>query len=154
MSDFGRAPRPDVRVPNHTRVSQRTLVFVDRAVDAGPPDPSTDKVVLDATWTPEPGERRDLVPVRPALQSVIASVDLFDGTLARIDDWAAATNLADRFMMDGVTWWNRVRIIIRWDVHELILWRHVLDLLAPHRPLHEADHPRRPRGTRGRGARG
>ena len=131
MSDFGRAPRPDVRVPNHTRVSQRSLVFVDRAVDAGPPDPSTDNVVLDATWTPEPGERGDLVPVRPALQSVIASVDLFDGTLARIDDWAAATNLADRFMMDGVTWWNRVRIIIRWDVHELILWRHVLDLLAP-----------------------
>lgn len=112
-------------------MNPRTLVFVNHPADAGPPDASTDVVVLDATWTPGPGDRPDVVSLRPTLQVVIGTVDLFDGSMARLDAWAATATLADRFMVDGVTWWNRVRMIIRWDVNELILWRHVVALLAP-----------------------
>ena len=112
-------------------VSQRTLAFVDRLADAGPPDPSTDVVVLDTTWTPEAGGRLDLISLRPALASVLRDVELFDGSLARLDAWAATANLADRFLVDGVTWWYRIRMKIRWNLHELMLWRHILELLAP-----------------------
>ena len=112
-------------------MSRRTLVFIERASDAGGHDMSTDLVVLDTTWTPEGGTRPDLIPIRPELQAVITTVDLFDETLDRIDAWATAMRLPDRFMIGGVSWWNQVRIILRWDVHELMLWRLVLDGVAP-----------------------
>jgi len=112
-------------------VSGRTLVFVNSASEAGRPDPSTDVVVLDMSWTREPGDRPDLVSLRPVLTSVLRRVDVFDGSLARLDAWAEAAGLADRFTADGVTWWYRIRMIVRWDLHELMLWRHVLDEVAP-----------------------
>lgn len=112
-------------------MNPRTLVFVRRAVDAGRPDPSTDVVVLDTAWTPDPGGRGDLMPLLPVLRSVLRRVDLFDGSLARLDEWAAAANLADRFLVDDVTWWYRIRMIVRWDIHELMLWSHVLAEMAP-----------------------
>ena len=131
MADFDGAAQARLRDRPDDTVSARTLVFVDRAAGIGPPDPSTDIVVLDSSWTPAPGDRADVRPIRPTLQSIILSIDLFDGTLDRLDAWAEATGIADRLMFGGVTWWNRVRMIIRWDVHELTLWRHVLDRLAP-----------------------
>jgi hypothetical protein len=112
-------------------VSGRTLVFINRASDAKPPDSSTDIVVLDMSWTPRPGERPDVVSVRPALTSVLRRVDVVDGSLARLDAWAETARLADRFTADDVTWWYRVRMMVRWDIHELVIWRHVLDELAP-----------------------
>ncbi len=126
-----RVPRARLQDRPDDIVSARTLVFIDRADGLPPPDPSTDIVVLDAAWTPAPGDRADVRPIRPTLQSIILGIDLFDGTLDRLDGWAEATGIADRLMFGGVTWWNRVRMIIRWDVHELTLWRHVLDRLAP-----------------------
>ena len=36
-----------------------------------------------------------------------------------------------RFVADDVTWWYRVRMMVRWDMHELMLWRLVLDELGP-----------------------
>ena len=113
-------------------MNPRTLVFVDHPTDAGRLDPSIDIIVLDTSWTPDPGDRPDLVSIRPALTSVLRRVDLFDGSLARLDAWADVAELADRFTVDGVTWWFRVRMIVRWDLHELMLWRHVLDEVAPH----------------------
>lgn len=120
-----------LRVPFDAHVSGRILVFVNNASDAGRPDASTDVVVLDMSWTPQRGGRPDMVSIRPALTSVLQRFDLFDGSLARLDAWAEAAELADRFTADGVTWWYRVRMIVRWDLHELMLWRHVLDEVAP-----------------------
>ena len=131
VADFERARSPRFRDPTDVPVNSRTLVFVNRAADAGPPDPSADVVVLDPTWTPDPRDRLDLISVRSAFQSVLRDVDLFDGSLARLDAWAAAGTLADRFLVDGITWWYRIRMRVRWDIQELMLWRHVLDVLAP-----------------------
>ncbi len=112
-------------------MSERRLVFVHDSADAGPPDPSTDVVVLDTRWTPGPGDRPDRIPILPVIRSVVGRVDVFDGSLARLDEWAAAADLADRFLVDDVTWWYRIRMVVRWEIHELMLWSHVLAELAP-----------------------
>lgn len=109
----------------------RTLLFVERAADAGPPDPVTDVVVLDPWWTAEPGGRADLTPIRPVAQMILDRVDLGSESLAGLDEWAGASGLADRFVVDGITWWFRVRMAVRWDLQELMLWRHALAILAP-----------------------
>jgi hypothetical protein len=112
-------------------VSGRTLAFVDRARDAERPRPDTDYVVLDTAWTPRPGDGPVPRSIRPVLTAVLRREDLFDGSLAALDQWADAARLAEAFTVDDVTWWYRVRMIVRWDAHALLLWRHVLDELAP-----------------------
>jgi hypothetical protein len=112
-------------------VSGRTLSFVDDPAHAPAADPATDIVVLDTSWTPGPGDRPDVVSVRPVLTSVLRRADVIDGSLALLDAWAESARLADRFVADDVTWWYRVRMMVRWDIHELMLWRLVLDELGP-----------------------
>lgn len=116
----------------HVDVSHRTLVFVNRAGDARPPDPSTDIVVLDTAWTPAPGERADLIPIRPVVRAVLDRVNLFDAALEQLDAWAEAAGMADRLMANGVTWWFHARSFVRLDLHEMLLWCHVLAEVAPH----------------------
>ena len=112
-------------------MSRRTLHLVLGADEAGPPDPDVDVVVLDSSWTPAPGDRPDIAPIRPRLHAVLDRVDLFDGSLELLDAWAEATGLADRLVANDVTWWFRIRMVVRWDLHERMLWRYVLgDLLS------------------------
>ncbi len=112
-------------------MSRRTLHLVLGVDEAGPPDPDVDVVVLDSSWTPAPGDRADIAPIRPRLHAVLDRVDLFDGSLERLDAWAEATGLADRLVANDVTWWFRIRMVVRWDLHERMLWRYVLgDLLS------------------------
>ena len=65
------------------------------------------------------------------LTIVLRRADVIDGSLALLDAWAESARLADRFVADDVTWWYRVRMMVRWDIHELMLWRLVLDELGP-----------------------
>ena len=109
----------------------RTLAIVETHADVGPPDPSVDVVVLDASWTPASGERSDVIPLRPALAAVLDRVNLYDGSLDVLDRWGAARGAADRYRIGDETWWFRVRLTSRWAVHESMLWRLVLDELAP-----------------------
>ena len=106
------------------------LVLVDDVADAPPAAPGTTVVVLDAAWTPMPDERPDLLPIRPVVQSVLDAVDVNDDSLEALDAWAGDAGLPDAFVADGVPWWYRARMLLRWDVHELVLWRLVLDRLA------------------------
>ena len=112
-------------------MSRRTLRFVDDPAHAPAADPATDIVVLDTSWTPRPDDRPDVVSVRPLLTAVLRRADVIDGSLAVLDAWAESAHLADRFVADDVTWWYRVRMMVRWDIHELMLWRLVLDELGP-----------------------
>jgi hypothetical protein len=105
------------------------LVFVDRVEEAAPAAAGDTVVVLDATYTPRPGIANAPLPIRPVIRSIVEEVDVIDGSLAVLDAWAAAAGLADAFEVDDVTWWYRARMLIRWDAHELVLWRHVLDRL-------------------------
>ena len=112
-------------------MSGRTLVFVNSVGEAGPAQALTDVVVLDTAWTPAPGERSDLIPVRPSVTAVLERINLFDETLERLDAWGEAAGMADRLMEGGVSWWFHARSMIRLDLHEMLLWCHVLGDLAP-----------------------
>ena len=126
-------------------MSGRTLSFVDDPAHAPAADPATDIVVLDTSWTPGPDDRPDVVSVRPVLTSVLRRADVIDGSLALLDAWAESARLADQFVADDVTWWYRVRMMVRWDIHELMLWRLVLDELGPPDGYRRSScHPSRP----------
>jgi hypothetical protein len=88
-------------------------------------------VVLDTWWTPGPNDPRGVVPLRPVVERVLAGSDLVNGSLDRLDEWATAAQMPDRFLVDGVTWWYKVRMEVRWDVHEMMIWQKVLADLAP-----------------------
>ncbi len=112
-------------------MSGRTLVFINTRTDAGTPQPGRTYVVLDTSWTPEAGERADLIPVRPIVSDLLGRVNLFDEAIARLDEWAAAAGVAERLMVGGVSWWSHARSFIRLDLHEMLLWGHVLAELVP-----------------------
>ncbi|MFI5254871.1 MAG: hypothetical protein ACHQ15_05385 [Candidatus Limnocylindrales bacterium] len=112
-------------------MSGTTLRLVERRAQVGPPRPDVDVVVLDPWWTPGPGERPEVRPVRPIVERILEEVDLVDGSLQRLDAWAAAAGLADRFVVEGAAWWHRIRMAIRWDLHEMMIWQRVLVEIAP-----------------------
>jgi hypothetical protein len=112
-------------------MSRRTLVLVADRAAAPPPEPQTDVIVLDTTWTPAADERADLTGARGPIRRVLDEVNLFDGSLELLDAWASRVGLADRFMADDISWWFHARSFLRLDVHELILWCHVLQEIAP-----------------------
>jgi hypothetical protein len=111
--------------------AQRRIDFVASAAVAPPERPDSLVVVLDGAWTPGPDERPGLVPVRRLFADVIERFDLFDDALALVDAWAASTAVADRLVINGVTYWFRLRETMwRW-LEERLLWRRALALLDP-----------------------
>jgi len=101
----------------------RRLVFVATHGEAPPRREETVVVVLDATWTPASGDRPDLIPARRILGRVVERVDVFDGALDTVDRWAAASRIADTLLVDGTTYWYRLREPMwRW-LHQRMLWR-------------------------------
>ena len=107
------------------------IVIVNTRAEAPPRRPDTMVAVLDTSWTPAPGERDDLVAVRPLVARIVAERDLFDDSLDVLDDWAARTGMVERFTVRGVGWWSHARGFLRLTMHELLLWRHLLDMLVP-----------------------
>ena len=116
----------EAEAPTARATLGRRLRFVELASDAPPPDPTTDVVVLDTAWTPSSDDRPDLHPLRETLHAVFAAVDLFAETQLQLDDWAARASAVERFTVDGVSWWFRVRMVVRWGLHERLIWSHVL----------------------------
>jgi hypothetical protein len=109
--------------------SLRSLVFAPDVASAPPPDPAVRVVVLDATWTRGPDDRHDLVPVRALFGLVVEAADLYDDALALVDDWADRTGAADTLLVEGVTYWFRMRETMwRW-LHERMLWRRTIGAL-------------------------
>ena len=83
-------------------------------------------VVLDPAWTPAAGDPGAQIPIRALVGPVVEADDLFDEALARLDAWADASGAADSLLVEGWTYWFRLRETMwRW-LHELLLWRRVL----------------------------
>src|SRR5262249_1450107 len=112
-------------------MSRRTLRFVERADGLGRVDPDTTIVVLDTWWAPDGATPANVIPLRPVTDRILPDIDLVNGSLERLDAWAAAADLPGRFMVDGQTWWFKVRMEVRWNLHELMIWQRVLAELAP-----------------------
>jgi hypothetical protein len=105
----------------------REIVFVEDARSVPPRRPGRLIVVLDMAWTPRPGGRPDVVAVRTLVQEIVERRNLFNETLDRLDEWAEAAGAPDAFIVDGATWWFHARGFLRLAVHELLLWRAIID---------------------------
>jgi hypothetical protein len=102
------------------------IVLVDRRTEVREPSAGTRFVVLDRVWTPPADERADVGSIRPALAAVLDDIDAIDASLALLDRWALQAGLPEALSADGLTWWFQVRMLVRWDAHELLLWLEVL----------------------------
>ena len=126
-------------------MSDRVLTFVNWIEEAGAVGEGSETVVLSPWWTAGPASGSRMIAVRPLVQAVLAAIDLPATSIDGLDRWAAAAGLPELFHLDGIAWWDRVRMAVRWDVYELVLWRHVLTLLDPadrfDRVLVPADRP-------------
>jgi len=110
-------------------VTQR-VIFVSESGDAPPPEPGTQIVVIDTAWTPGPADRPDLISVKPFVFAAIERHDLFEEALDRLDAWAEAASLPDRLLVEGVTYWYRMREPMwRW-LHERLIWHHAVGALV------------------------
>jgi hypothetical protein len=110
------------------RIDDQTdrIQVVHEAADAPAARADTMVIVLDDAWTPLAEDRADLLSARALFADVVARVDLFDGALERLDQWADAGGLADRVIVEETTYWFRLRETMwRW-LHERLLWRVVL----------------------------
>ena len=67
---------------------------------------------------------------------------MFLAALELLDRWAGESTLPDRFARDGVTWWFHARSFIRLDLHEMLLWGRILDIVAPPGAFDEIHVPR------------
>jgi hypothetical protein len=113
----------------------RSLVFVERRTDIVTPHSSALVVVLDPAWTPRPGDPPEIRPVRPLFARIVERDNLFDESLALLDAWARSAGAVDRFSAGGVTWWFHARSFLRLELHEMLVWRYVLDDLAAEGPF-------------------
>jgi hypothetical protein len=104
----------------------RRLVIVDDRAGAGPASSSRDQLILDMAWTPIPGERPDLLTVRPLIQDILQRHNLFFDALDVLDDYETATDMASRLQTHGVTWWYQVRSVLALHVHERLLWSQLI----------------------------
>ncbi len=111
----------------------RSIAFVRRPEDAPAPQPTQVVIVTDTAWTPGPGERPDLRPARTLLTAAIERRDVFEDALARLDRWAEEADIIDRLVVEGTTYWYRLREGSWHWLHERLLWRYALDALIGER---------------------
>lgn len=107
-------------------LDDRTLVIVEDRAAVGPPSRGTTFLVLDMTWTPPPGERDDVIPVRPKIIEILRTRNLFEESLDALDAYAEAADLLGRFTSGRVTWWYHARSVLALGVHERLLWCYLL----------------------------
>jgi hypothetical protein len=119
-----------------SHISASKVVFVPSADQCPPPRADTAIVILDTAWTPGPDDRADVLSIRPYLNRVIERHDLFEEALEKLDAWGIAAQLPDRLIVDGVTYWFRMRETMWHWLHERLLWRYgIEELLATNGPL-------------------
>ena len=102
------------------------LVFAGSPAEAPPPDGATTCVILDTTWTPAPGERADLLPLRRLAGDALRAADLFEEALDRLDRWAAEARLADLLEVGDTTYWYRLREVAWHWLLERLIWERVI----------------------------
>ena len=102
--------------------------FVGSAMDVDPAFAGT-TVVLDPGWTPGPQTEPNVISALPAYSRVLEKHDLFSESLDLIDGWAERAGIVDRLLVEGVTYWFRLRESMWHWVHERLLWRYAFEEL-------------------------
>ncbi|MFI5225138.1 MAG: hypothetical protein ACHQ3P_00520 [Candidatus Limnocylindrales bacterium] len=102
----------------------------------GPPDrPGSARgddltVILDPSWTPRTKGASEPTPLHECFSAALDARDLFGEALDLVDRWASATGVADLLVVEGVSYWFRVREEAWNWVHERLLWRYAFDRLG------------------------
>ncbi|MEO8436825.1 MAG: hypothetical protein ABI562_00095 [Chloroflexota bacterium] len=104
----------------------RQLTFVPSAADAPAMRRGDLTVVLDSAWTPGPGDRADVVSIRPFFAAAVERHDLLKEALDLVDRWGSAAGASGLLLIEGVTYWFRIRETLWHWVHERLLWRYAL----------------------------
>ena len=79
----------------------RVIRFVATADAALSATRGLESIVLDTAWTPLPGERADVRPLRPLLLDVLRRHDPLADARRLVDGWAAASDVLSRLEIDG-----------------------------------------------------
>lgn len=110
---------------------RRTLRFVPEAPGAGPDD-RTVVVVLDSTWTAtgDLAATDRVIGIRGVGGRLLAERDLIAETAARLDDWAAASGVVDRLVVEGTSMWFYIRLSVWVWLQQRILWTAIVDSLV------------------------
>jgi len=111
-------------------VTGRVIRFVATADAASSATRGLESIVLDTAWTPLPGERADVRPLRPLLLDVLRRHDPLADAMRLVDGWAAASDVSSRLEIDGFSMWYRRRLVYWRGLHDRLIWRWVLGLLA------------------------
>jgi hypothetical protein len=98
-------------------------------------------VVLDPAWTPGPGDRSDVVSIRPWFAAGLEAHNLFADSLELVDRWGRAAGATDVLVVEGVTYWFRVREPLWHWVHERLLWRYALAAIDGDAPFESVAAP-------------
>ena len=113
----------------------RVVRFIATADAAMPAEPGVELIVLDASWTPMPGDRPDVRPVRPFVVDALRSHDPLTEAMRLLDRWAAASDMTARLEVDGFSLWYRRRLVFWRGLYDRLIWRWVLGSLADEGPL-------------------
>ncbi len=116
-------------------MTPRLIRFVATADDASPIAAGVESIVLDTTWTPLPGGRADVRPLRALVLDVLRRRDPLAEATRLIDRWAAASGVVERFEVDGFSLWYRRRLVLWRGLHDRLIWRWVLGQLAAGGPI-------------------
>ncbi|MFL5670388.1 MAG: hypothetical protein ACJ77U_13455 [Chloroflexota bacterium] len=104
--------------------STERLTFLSSPADIESSARGPRSVVLDPAWAPPTGDASPIASIRAAFGSVVETHDLFEESLELLDAWADETGIADVLLVEGVTYWFRMRESLWHWVHERLLWRY------------------------------
>jgi hypothetical protein len=123
------------------RVARPSIHFVP-SIEAARATPEPDlALVLDSAWTPQPRDPGRFVSLRPAVADVVERRDLFEEALELVDRWAESSRAADLLLVEGVSYWFRMRESLWHWTHERLLWQFVIDRIALDPPDSPIDVP-------------
>ena len=109
----------------------RTLRFVPEAPGVVPDD-RTVVVVLDSTWTAtgDLAATDRVIGIRGVGGRLLAERDLIAETAQRLDDWAAASRIVDRLVIEGTSMWFYIRLSVWVWLQQRILWTALVSSLV------------------------
>ena len=67
--------------------------------------------------------------------------DLYNDSLHQLDRWAATAGIADDLVVEGVTYWYRVREPLCQWLHQRLTWRYALAAIEGDQPFESVAAP-------------
>lgn len=109
------------------------ITFVPKYEDLAESTQDGLTVILDQGWVSGPETPGGVVSVSSAIANVLEERDLFRESLDLVNSWAARTEVAGLLLVEGVSYWYRLRESMWHWVHERLLWHYALAAMGASR---------------------